>query len=126
MAQVCGASSSQKMLQDLGLAEASVFKFTKTCTTANGIDDAPSFDRTKQALHFIGFDAPSQQSIFAAVSAVLHVGNLTISENGEGNAKLESDRHLQVGAPHRNRAEKMLTGRALVAEQLRWETVKGR
>mmetsp|Transcript_68386 Transcript_68386/g.142565 ORF Transcript_68386/g.142565 Transcript_68386/m.142565 type:complete len:1429 (-) Transcript_68386:617-4903(-) len=94
--QVCGASSSEKMLQDLGLAEASVFNFTKVCLQAAGMDDAKSFGRTKQALHFIGFDGQSQSSIFAAVSAVLHVGNLKISENGEGNSQLAADRHLQA------------------------------
>ncbi|KAJ1483495.1 myosin head, motor domain-containing protein [Baffinella frigidus] len=83
--RVCGASSTQKMLQDLGLQEPTSFeysprpdknRYTKTCTHAHGHDDAKSFDRTKQALHFIGFDAQSQQSIFAAVSSVLHLGNL--------------------------------------------------
>mmetsp|Transcript_42106 Transcript_42106/g.99940 ORF Transcript_42106/g.99940 Transcript_42106/m.99940 type:complete len:1472 (-) Transcript_42106:191-4606(-) len=92
--QVCGASSTQKMLQDLGLQEPTSFEYTKTCTHAHGHDDAKSFDRTKQALHFIGFDAQSQQSIFAAVSSVLHLGNLKVSENSEGNALLQSDRHL--------------------------------
>uniref|UniRef100_A0A7S0HDG8 Myosin motor domain-containing protein n=1 Tax=Hanusia phi TaxID=3032 RepID=A0A7S0HDG8_9CRYP len=94
--QVCGASSQQKMLKDLGLAEAGNFNYSKTCLTASGIDDTKSFDRTKQALHFIGFDAASQQNIFAAVSVVLHVGNLKITENSDGNAIMESDRHLQA------------------------------
>lgn len=94
--QVCAASSSQKMLQDLGVTEATAFEYTKTCTFAHGHDDAKSFDRTKQALHFIGFDAQSQQSIFAAVSSVLHLGNLRIGENSDGNAVMQTDRHLQM------------------------------
>ena len=65
---------------------------------AKGHDDVKSFDRTKQALHFIGFDAQSQQSIFAAVSAVLHIGNLSIRENGEGNATMQNDKHLTAVA----------------------------
>jgi myosin heavy subunit len=92
--QMCAASTTQKMLQELGLTTADVFNYSKTCLQAAGHDDVKNFDRTKQALHFIGFDAQSQQSIFAAVSAVLHVGNLVISENGEGNAVLASDKHL--------------------------------
>ena len=61
---------------------------------AGNVDDASSFDRTKQALHFIGFDQQSQQSIFAAVSAVLHVGNLMLGRNEHGDATLQDDRHL--------------------------------
>ena len=96
--QVCAASKRDKMLQDLGCSAAEVFNYSKKCTTAHGHDDEKSFDRTKQALHFIGFDAASQQSIFAAISAVLHIGNLDIRENGEGNATMANDKHLGVVA----------------------------
>ena len=97
--QVCAASKKDTMLQDLGCASADSFSYSKTCTTAAGHDDERSFDRTKQALHFIGFDAQSQQSIFAAISAVLHVGSLTIKDNSEGNAMIApSDKHLNTVA----------------------------
>lgn len=96
--QVCAASQQQKMLQELGVATADVFNYSKTCLVANGHDDVKNFDRTKQALHFIGFDAQSQTSIFAAVSAVLHIGNLDIRENGEGNATMDNEKHLQAVA----------------------------
>ena len=48
-----------------------------------------------QALHFIGFDATSQLNIFATISAILHIGNMRLSEDREGNAVLENDGHLQ-------------------------------
>jgi hypothetical protein len=94
--QVCGAAAQQKLLSDLGIAEARVFNYTKTCIVANNMDDSKSFDRTKQALHFIGFDPASQQNIFAAVSAVLHIGNLQFTEDKEGNAIMTNDRHLHA------------------------------
>jgi hypothetical protein len=94
--QVCGAAATQKLLSDLGIAEARVFNYTKTCIVANNMDDSKSFDRTKQALHFIGFDPSSQQNIFAAVSAVLHIGNLLFTEDKEGNAIMTNDRHLHA------------------------------
>ena len=62
--------------------------------TAQGHDDVKSLDRTKQALHFIGFDQQSQTNIFAAVTAVLHIGNLNIREDGEGHATMQNDKHL--------------------------------
>ena len=62
--------------------------------TAQGHYDVKSFDRTKQALHFIGFDQQSQTNIFAAVTAVLHIGNLNIREDGEGHATMQNDKHL--------------------------------
>jgi myosin-5 len=82
------------MLQDLGFADATQYNYTKVCQVAGNMDDKSSFDRTKQALHFIGFDQQSQTSIFAAVSAVLHIGNLVIGQDGNGDATLASDRHL--------------------------------
>lgn len=58
--QICGASASHKILQDLHLAEASEFNFTKICLQARNTDDVKSFDETKEALRFIGFDNDSQ------------------------------------------------------------------
>jgi myosin-5 len=94
--QVCGAVSQHKMLQDLGFDDASKFEYTKVCLTANNTDDVKSFERTKQALHFIKFDAQSQNNIFAAVSAVLHVGNIKIDEDRDGNASMKPDKHLDM------------------------------
>lgn len=94
--QVCGAASQQKLLSDLGIADAKVFNYTKTCIVANNMDDGKSFDRTKQALHFIGFDPASQQNIFAAVSSVLHIGNLSFTEDKDGHAIMTNERHLHA------------------------------
>ena len=47
-------------------------------------------------LRTAGFDQQSQSSIFAAVSVVLHIGNLLLGQDGNGDATLASDRHLQV------------------------------
>ncbi len=58
--QLCGASVSHKMLQDLKLAHASQFNYTKICLEARNTDDVQEFDETKEALRFIGFDADSQ------------------------------------------------------------------
>ncbi len=58
--QICAAAASHKILQDLHLAEASKFNFTKICLDARNIDDAKFFDATKEALRFIGFDNESQ------------------------------------------------------------------
>ena len=41
-------------LQDLGFADATQFNYTKMCQVAGNMDDVSNFDRTKQALHFIG------------------------------------------------------------------------
>lgn len=93
--QACQSASQHKMLQDLGLDSPDKFEYTKVCLTANNTDDVKSFERTKQALHFIKFDAQSQSNIFAAVSAVLHVGNIKIGEDREGHATMVKDRYLE-------------------------------
>ena len=94
--QVCKAAPSQPMLQKLGFRDATAFNYTKVCQTAANMDDARAFDRTKQALHFIGFDQQSQESIFAAVAAVLHIGNLALGQNKEGDATLTTNESLQA------------------------------
>eukprot|EP00292_Cryptomonas_paramecium_P003738 CAMPEP_0113674998 /NCGR_PEP_ID=MMETSP0038_2-20120614/7751_1 /TAXON_ID=2898 /ORGANISM="Cryptomonas paramecium" /LENGTH=589 /DNA_ID=CAMNT_0000591683 /DNA_START=135 /DNA_END=1900 /DNA_ORIENTATION=- /assembly_acc=CAM_ASM_000170 len=96
--QACLASQSpnQKILENLRFEDASRFNYSKTCLVAANTDDVKAFERTKQALHFIGFDAQSQANIFASISAILHIGNLTIREDREGNAVLENDAHLQT------------------------------
>jgi myosin-5 len=61
--QICSASTSQcshKILQDLNLADTSEFNYTKNCQQARNTDDLHSFDETKEALRFIGFDKESQ------------------------------------------------------------------
>ena len=58
--QICAAAGSHKILQDLHLAEASEFHYTKICLQARNTDDVKSFDETKEALRFIGFDNESQ------------------------------------------------------------------
>eukprot|EP00283_Hemiselmis_rufescens_P008991 CAMPEP_0173432926 /NCGR_PEP_ID=MMETSP1357-20121228/10557_1 /TAXON_ID=77926 /ORGANISM="Hemiselmis rufescens, Strain PCC563" /LENGTH=831 /DNA_ID=CAMNT_0014397591 /DNA_START=91 /DNA_END=2582 /DNA_ORIENTATION=+ len=93
--QACQSASQHKFLQDLGLEDATTFEYTKVCLHANNTDDVKSFERTKQALHFIKFDQQSQTNIFAAVSAVLHTGNLSIEEDREGNSTMSIDKHLQ-------------------------------
>eukprot|EP00291_Cryptomonas_curvata_P024746 CAMPEP_0172165042 /NCGR_PEP_ID=MMETSP1050-20130122/8193_1 /TAXON_ID=233186 /ORGANISM="Cryptomonas curvata, Strain CCAP979/52" /LENGTH=343 /DNA_ID=CAMNT_0012835471 /DNA_START=135 /DNA_END=1163 /DNA_ORIENTATION=- len=89
--QVCGAAATQRSLQELEVGEARLFNYTSVCLEAKNTDDAKSFDETKAALHFIGFDAESQTNLFATISAILHLGNLAIVEDGEGHAAITDD-----------------------------------
>ena len=92
--QLCCAAKDTPVLQDLGLADATVFNYTKGCITANNVDDEAEYKEMKEALTYIGFDEAATQAIFGAVSACLHVGNLAMEEDKDGNALIKDDSHL--------------------------------
>ena len=68
--QLCAAAATHKMLQDLKLVDASQFNYTKICLQARNTDDVKSFDETKEALRFIGFDADSQVGKYIATFSI--------------------------------------------------------
>ena len=76
--QLCGAAASHKALQDLKLVDASQFNYTKICLQARNTDDVKSFDETKEALHFIGFDADSQVSWRSGSSKTLTLQTMPV------------------------------------------------
>jgi myosin-5 len=82
--QLCaGAPSKEK--KDLGL-DSDVMKFTylkqggPSSTPIAGVDDAEEFRATQQALSTVGISVEKQWAVFRLLAAILHLGNIKISQ----------------------------------------------
>ncbi|KAM9968175.1 hypothetical protein ACTFIW_002611 [Dictyostelium discoideum] len=64
------------------------------CFTADGIDDQIGFKQTKNAMKVVGIDEPLQKEIFATLSAILLLGNLSFNKSASGNGSVISDKKL--------------------------------
>lgn len=50
----------------------------------DGVNDCDSFEETLQALNTLGFSRMDQENTFKILSAILHLGNVTIKKEDEG------------------------------------------
>lgn len=63
----------------------------------NGVDDTEAFQSTCEALSILGFSEAKQKEMFRVLAAVLHLGNIAVTEK-QGNVAqaLPDDVHLQT------------------------------
>ncbi|KFM70741.1 Unconventional myosin-Va, partial [Stegodyphus mimosarum] len=101
--QLC-ASSELEELQDLQLGDQSYFHYTNLgdSPVITGVDDAKNFQETRNAFTLLGFSEAQQMMMFRILSAILHLGNITIIKGGQAQDDAESctipdsDPHLVV------------------------------
>ncbi|KAG8456838.1 hypothetical protein GDO86_002574 [Hymenochirus boettgeri] len=95
--QLC-ASSSQPEFSELCLDQAEEFFFTSQGddTVINGVDDAEDFEKTRQAFTLLGVKESHQMSIFKIIASILHLGNVEIQSERDGEScnLLDGDEHL--------------------------------
>ncbi|XP_053304206.1 unconventional myosin-Vb isoform X2 [Spea bombifrons] len=95
--QLC-ASSNLPEFSDLSLTQAEDFFYT--CqggeTTIDGVDDADDFEKTRQAFTLLGVKESHQMSIFKIIASILHLGNVPIQSEREGESSSlpKGDEHL--------------------------------
>ena len=96
-----------------GVQEPSSYLYTSRskCLDVNGIDDHADFKETIKAMKIIGMSQAEQDNLFRVLAAILWLGNITFSENDEGNAKITDQSVvdfvaylLEVDAAHVNKA----------------------
>ncbi|KAK5900218.1 hypothetical protein CgunFtcFv8_025193 [Champsocephalus gunnari] len=96
--QLC-ASSSLPEFRELGLTSAEDFTFTSLGENIfiEGVNDAEDFKKTREALTMLGIKESSQSSIFKVVASILHLGNIEIctERDGESCHVSRDDLHLQ-------------------------------
>ncbi|XP_023816614.1 unconventional myosin-Vb isoform X2 [Oryzias latipes] len=96
--QLC-ASASLPEFQDLGLTSAEDFTYTSLGENIfiEGVNDAEDFCKTREAFTLLGIKDSSQSSIFRIVASILHLGNIQIcsERDGESCHILRDDAHLQ-------------------------------
>ncbi|XP_010149156.1 PREDICTED: unconventional myosin-Vb-like, partial [Eurypyga helias] len=78
------------------LARAEDFFYTSQGgdTSINGMDDADDFEKTRHAFTLLGVKESHQMAIFRIIAAILHLGNLEIEADREGDVCSISDKHL--------------------------------
>ncbi|XP_077354628.1 unconventional myosin-Vb isoform X2 [Festucalex cinctus] len=95
--QLC-ASASLPELRDLNLTSAQDFAYTSAGENIfiEGVDDADDLDRTRQAFRLLGIKDASQNAIFKVLAAILHLGNVEINaeRDGESCHISSADAHL--------------------------------
>ncbi|XP_061209556.1 unconventional myosin-Vb isoform X2 [Neopsephotus bourkii] len=119
--QLC-ASASLPEFKDLGLTCAEDYFYTSQGggTSINGVDDADDFEKTRHAFTLLGVKESHQMTIFRIIAAILHLGNLEIQAERDGDACsiLSKDDHLNsfcslLGVEH-SQMEHWLCHRKLV------------
>uniref|UniRef100_A0A8D2M4E1 Myosin VB n=1 Tax=Zonotrichia albicollis TaxID=44394 RepID=A0A8D2M4E1_ZONAL len=95
--QLC-ASSSLPEFKDLGLTCAEDFFYTSQGgdMSIDGVDDADDFEKTRHAFTLLGVKESHQMTIFRIIAAILHLGNLKIQgeRDGEVCSVSSEDEHL--------------------------------
>uniref|UniRef100_A0A8C3S1U5 Unconventional myosin-Vb n=1 Tax=Chelydra serpentina TaxID=8475 RepID=A0A8C3S1U5_CHESE len=119
--QLC-ASASLPEFQDLALTCAEDFFYTSLGgdTTIDGVDDADDFEKTRHAFTLLGVKESHQMTIFKIIASILHLGNLEIQaeRDGESCSISKQDEHLNnfcrlLGVEH-SQMEHWLCHRKLV------------
>ncbi|XP_067320760.1 unconventional myosin-Vb isoform X4 [Anolis sagrei] len=95
--QLC-ASAGLPEFKDLSLTCAEDFFYTSLGgdTSIEGVDDAEDFERTRNAFTLLGVKDSHQMTIFKILAAILHLGNvgLQAERDGESCSLSKQDEHL--------------------------------
>ncbi|XP_070707241.1 unconventional myosin-Vb [Pempheris klunzingeri] len=83
--QLC-ASASLPEFKDLGLTSAEDFTYTSLGENIfiEGVNDADDLQKTREAFMLLGIKDSSQSSIFRVVASILHLGNIQICSERDG------------------------------------------
>lgn len=96
--QLCASSSLQEF-KDLGLGSAEDFTYTSLGENIfiEGIDDAEDFKKTREAFTLLGIKDNSQSGIFKIIASILHLGNIEICSERDGDSChiARDDAHLK-------------------------------
>ncbi|XP_059214173.1 unconventional myosin-Vb isoform X2 [Centropristis striata] len=96
--QLC-ASATLPEFKDLSLTSAEDFTFTSLGENIfiEGVNDAEDFKKTREAFTLLGIKESSQSSIFKVVASILHLGNIEIclERDGESCHVSRDDTHLK-------------------------------
>lgn len=85
--QLCASSSLQEF-KDLGLCSAEDFTYTSLGENIfiEGVDDAEDFKKTREAFTLLGIKDSNQSGIFKIIASILHLGNIEICSERDGDS----------------------------------------
>ncbi|XP_064411640.1 unconventional myosin-Vb [Latimeria chalumnae] len=95
--QIC-ASASRPEFKELALISAEDFFYTSQGGDIfiDGVDDADDFEKTQNAFFLLGIKDSHQMSIFKIIASILHLGNVAIQSERDGEScnLSKNDEHL--------------------------------
>lgn len=80
---LAGATDQEKSDMKLGKPQDFRYLNQSGCYTLKNVDDATSMKEVREAMHTLDFEKHTK-TIFRAIAAVLHLGNIVFNEQGEG------------------------------------------
>lgn len=83
-----GASDNYRQLFGVQMPEQYIYTSASGCTSVDTIDDLSDFQATLKAMQVIGITQQEQDELFRLLSAILWIGNISFTENEEGNAQV--------------------------------------
>uniref|UniRef100_A0A4W6FD85 Myosin VB n=1 Tax=Lates calcarifer TaxID=8187 RepID=A0A4W6FD85_LATCA len=94
--QLC-ASASLPEFKDLSLTTAEDFTYTSLGENIfiEGVNDAEDFEKTREAFTLLGIKESSQINIFRVIASILHLGNIEICPERDGESCHRDDLHLK-------------------------------
>ncbi|XP_007942045.2 unconventional myosin-Vb [Orycteropus afer afer] len=95
--QLCAAASLPEF-KELALTCAEDFFYTSQGgdTSIEGVDDAEDFEKTRQAFTLLGVRESHQMSIFKIIASILHLGNVEIQAERDGDSCSISPRDVHL------------------------------
>ncbi|XP_031434354.1 unconventional myosin-Vb isoform X1 [Clupea harengus] len=94
--QLC-ASANRPEFKDLALSSAEEFLYTSMGENIfiEGVNDAHDFEKTKEAFSLLGFKDSYQTGIYKIMASILHLGNVEIKAERDGESC-----HISSDDPH--------------------------
>ncbi|CAG5110772.1 Oidioi.mRNA.OKI2018_I69.chr2.g5138.t1.cds [Oikopleura dioica] len=90
-AQLVAAAQTDPQLASLHLKEVTDFTYLTAgeCLEVDNVDDAKEFSETQYALTLLGVGSKEQSLILRVLAAILHIGNIEMTESGNDSASLD-------------------------------------
>jgi myosin I len=94
------AGATQAQAQEWSLYDAEYFHYVNqsACYRVDGIDDAKEYGDTVHAMNTIGVPQATQDALWRTVAGILHVGNVSFQEDGQGNGQVYDKQVLDIAA----------------------------
>jgi myosin VI len=73
------------------LAHRSQYLKTGLVENVEGLDDVKDFAIMEKSMNDVGMEAAEKSNVFRVAAAVLHIGNVSVAEGGDGNANVTAD-----------------------------------
>lgn len=94
---LAGATDHEKARYKVGDPKNFRYLNQSGCTSIEGVDDEALYNKTKNAMGYLGISEGTQDTLFAVLASVLHIGNIEFAAAGDG-SKVKNEDVLGIAA----------------------------